>query len=66
MSKDNQLKRLKARHGNDDTALQRLTKCYDVFEPADEDEPNTISLVINENMSRDDVVEKVLKLVHNE
>ena len=68
MSKENQLKRLQARHGNDDPAVQRLTECYDLFEPAAEDEPNTISLVINENMSRDDVVEKILELVssHNE
>ena len=68
MSKEHQLKRLQARHGNDDTAVQRLTKCYDLFEPAAEDEPNTISLLINEKMSKDDVVEKIIELVsqHNE
>jgi len=34
-----------------------------MFEPAAEDEPNTISLVINKDMSRDDVVDKIVELV---
>ena len=63
MTKEDQISRIQSRHGNEERTVQWLTKCYDIFEPAAEDEPNTISLVINRDMSREDVVEKIVELV---
>ena len=63
MTKENQIKRIRARHGNEQGNVHFLTKCYDAFEPAADDEPNTISVVINEDMTRDDVANKILEQV---
>ena len=63
MTKEDQISRIQARHGKEERTVQWLTKSYDMFEPAAEDEPNTISLVITKDMSRDDVVDKIVELV---
>merc|ERR1711944_334304 len=46
MSKEDQTERIKGRHGNEEMFVDMLPKCYDFFEPAEEDEPNTIPLLI--------------------
>ena len=63
MSKEDQIERIKGRHGNEEMFVNMLTKCYDFFEPAEEDEPNTIPLLITKDMTRDDVVDKIIQLV---
>ena len=63
MTKEDQIARIKGRHGNEETFVNMLTKSYDIFEPADEDEPNCIPLVITKDMTRDDVVDKIIRLV---
>ena len=65
MSKEDQIERIKGRHGNEEMFVNMLTKCYDFFEPAGEDEPNTIPLLITKDMTRDDVVDKIIQLVKN-
>ena len=40
-----------------------LTKMYDLYEVAADDEPNAINVVIDKEMTRNDVVEKILHLV---
>ena len=40
-----------------------LTKLYDVYETAGEDEPNAVTVVIPKDMTRDEVVENILKTV---
>ena len=42
-----------------------LTKSYDVYEPAEDDEPNTISILITKDMTREDVTDKILQMVKN-
>ena len=64
MSKEDQLSRIKSRHGNSEKAVGFLSKCYDYFEVAGEDEPRAINVVITKDMTRDDVVEKILLLVN--
>ena len=63
MSKDDQLARLKARHGEANDMFEMLGKMYDIFEPAGDDEPNAIHVLITKEMTRDDVVEKILRLL---
>ena len=66
MSKEDQLARLKVRYGDEaDMYVNMLSNTYDFFEPATEDEPNAIHLVIKKDMTPDDVVEKILRMVKN-
>merc|ERR1712018_245499 len=63
MTKEDQIARLKERHGNEEKVVNTLAKSSDVFEPAVEDEPNSISLLITKEMTRDDVVDTIIRLV---
>ena len=63
MTKDEQKDRIRARHGDAESFGESLEKCYDLYEPAGEDEPNTRHCLITEDMSREDVTEKILQLV---
>ena len=42
-----------------------MEKFYDLYEPADEDEKNAYNIDITEDMSVEDVIKKVLKIVEN-
>ena len=65
MSKEDQLARIKARHGDEEAPLSdMLTKCYDIYEPAGDDEPNTIHVLVTNDMTRDDVAQKVIRLLN--
>ena len=64
MSKEDQLGRIKARHGEDCSMMvDMLTKIYDLYEPAGDDEKNAIHCLITKDMSRDDVADKIKRLV---
>ena len=63
MTKEDQASRIKARHGDDESFVNMLTKLYDVYETAGEDEPNAVTVVIPKDMTRDGVVENILKTV---
>ena len=68
MAKEDQVKRIEARHGKGDTgsnAVEMLTKIYDMYEAVHDDEENAISIVVTEEMSRDDVAEKICEAVKN-
>ena len=57
-----QLARIKARHGDADFGINDiLVKAYDVYEPAANDEPNTIDVSVTKDMSRDDVADQILQ-----
>ena len=64
MSKEDQAKRIKARHGDDESFAEHLSKMYDVYEPATDDEPNAIHCPVTNEMSKDDVVERIVQLLH--
>ena len=64
MSKQDQLSRLRARHGDDETILKQFSNIFDVFEPAGDGEPNAIHIEITKDMSRDNVVEKIIRSVY--
>ena len=63
MSKEDQASRIKERHGEEEGLINMLTKMYDIYEIAADDEPNAINVVIDKEMTRNDVVEKILHLV---
>merc|ERR1712080_718229 len=63
MTKEDQTSRIKARHGDEESMVNMLTKMYDIYEIAGEDEPNAFTVVIPKDMTRDEVVEKILKAV---
>ena len=65
MSKEDQLARIKNRHGDEQMFIDMLSNSYKVFEPATEDEPNAIAVDITKDMSRDDVVNKIIQSVKN-
>ena len=63
MRKEDQIERLKARHGDDETLLEPLSNIFDVFEPAGAGEPNTIHIEVTKKMSRENVVEEIINNV---
>ena len=64
MSREDQMERVKSRHGDEKSMSEMLTKIYDVYEPAGEDEPNTIGIMIERDMSRDKVADEILRLIN--
>ena len=58
MEKEDQMARIKERQGFGESLIEMFVKAYDVYEPAKDDEPNTIDVLVSKDMSRDDVVEK--------
>ena len=66
MSREDQIRRIKARHGEGKTAdsvLEMLTKLYNIYETAAEDEPNSINVTVTSEMSPEDVVKEIVRLV---
>ena len=63
MSREHQEARIRARHKNADHFVDRLIKMYDFYEPAGKDEPNTIQCVVTKDMSRDNVIQKITRLL---
>ena len=63
MKKEDQIARLKVRHGDDETLIEPLSNIYDIFEPAGVGEPNTIHIEVTKEMSRETVVEKIIDSV---
>lgn len=63
MTKEDTMKRITARHGEGSSFNELLIKWYDFYEPATKDEENAIDVVVTSDMSREDVVQKILKLL---
>ena len=63
LSKECQMKRVKARHGEDFPFVDMLIKISDLYEPAGAEEENAFNVVINEDDSRDDVLQKIVDIL---
>ena len=64
MTKSCQKKRIEARHGANNTGIEAmLTKVFDIYEPAGEDEEGAHNVTITEDMTRDDVLQAVLAVI---
>ena len=66
MSSDCQKKRVMERHGDgmNGDFLDLILKLASRYEPAGADEENAYNIDITEDMSRDDVIQKILEIVH--
>ena len=65
MNKEDQFARLKARHGEEFEASEMMSKMYDLYEPAADDEHNAIHVLITKEMTREDVVEKIIRFLND-
>ena len=65
MTQESQIKRIKARHGDDlsDGLLDMLSGIHKLYELPEENEPNTFNVDITESMNRNDVLNKVLAIL---
>ena len=62
MSREDQMKRVKQRHGEGQESINDwLIKIYDLFEPLAEGEENAIGVDVTSDMTREDVVQKILE-----
>ena len=60
MGKEDHIQRIKKRQGYGENLIEMFLKAYDVYEPAKEDEPNTIDLSVSKDTTRTGVVEEIL------
>ena len=63
MDKDNQVARLKERHGDDEMMIQVMTNVFSRYEPAAEDEPNVIQINVTKDMSRNEIVQEIRRRI---
>jgi len=63
MTLEDQMERVRGRHGGEEAAVDMFKAVYDISEPAQEDEPNTIDLKVTPDMKPQDVVKKVLQMI---
>ena len=65
LTKETQRKRVTERHGEEgaDAIIDFLTKMYQLYEGPGEGEENTFNVDITENMTREDVKQKVLEVL---
>ena len=63
MTKSCQKKRIEARHGANRGMHDMLTKVFDIYEPAGEDEEGAYNVTITEDMTRQDVLKEVLAVI---
>ena len=65
LTKSCQKKRLEHRHGDGmgDDFPETLNKMFDAFEPAGEDEEGAHNVMVDEDMSPDDVLKLVLEVI---
>ena len=62
LTKSCQKKRIEARHGTGDMHTM-LTKIFDLYEPAGEDEEGAYNVTITEDMTPQDVLKEVLAII---
>ena len=67
MAKEAQMKRIKARHGDDmsEVMLEILSNLHELYELPGENEPNTFNVDITDDMKPQDVMKKVLDILEN-
>jgi len=64
MDMDDVRKRVKERHHGDDSAVELMAPIHNICDPIGPDEENVVGVTVTPNMSREDVVNKILKLVN--
>ena len=62
LTKQHQIERIKKRHGDVSGFIETLQKITEVYEPATENEPQTLVFKVTSDMSPDDVASKILQM----
>lgn len=65
MTKECQTKRLEARHHGTGLSVDFMERMHKLYEPAGCDEKGAYNLTVTENMTQDDVIDEVQKIVGN-
>ena len=66
MPEEDQKKRILARHGEESGSInERQSRMYELFEPAQKDESKTIDITIDIDMTRKDVVHRIMEKTCN-
>ena len=65
MTNEDQRQRIVNRHRNNPYFIKILSERNGVFEKAGEDEDRAINILVTNNMTRDDVLQKVMKFKSN-
>ena len=63
MKKDDQRKRIIARHGEGGGFLETLVNIYDRFESPSQEEKDVITINVNNDMSRDNLVDEIVEYI---
>ena len=65
LTKETQRKRIIARHGENEGAMEFLGNIYQFYEGPGDNEKNVYNINITENMTPDDVMNKALEILDN-
>ena len=57
------MKRIRARHGDDEGAMVFMGNLYQLYEGPGDGEKNTYNVKITEDMTKKDVLDKVLEII---
>ena len=63
MSRKDQLTRIKGKQGFQKSLTEMFLKAYNVYEHAQDDEPNTIDLLVTNDMTPNDVADKIITML---
>jgi len=63
MDAEDMKKRVRERHHGDESAVEMMAPFHRIFEPVDKDEKKVLDILVNSNMTREDLVQKVLESV---
>eukprot|EP00091_Calanus_sinicus_P022987 TRINITY_DN7576_c0_g1_i3.p1 TRINITY_DN7576_c0_g1~~TRINITY_DN7576_c0_g1_i3.p1 ORF type:complete len:118 (+),score=36.63 TRINITY_DN7576_c0_g1_i3:244-597(+) len=64
MDKEEIRKRVKDRHHGDEHAVEMMEPINKLCDPIGDDEENAVSVTVTSEMSKEDVLNKILELVH--
>jgi len=64
LTTDDLKNRIRGRHGDNEMVVNMFIDICKKFEPVEVDEPNGANIVVTEEMTKDEVMNKVLELVN--
>jgi len=63
MDPEEQIERIKVRHAGDEEMVELMSHLFTLCEPAQDDEENTLAVKVTGEMSREDVVKKIMEMI---
>ena len=65
LTKETQMKRIRARHGDDEGAMAFMGNLYQLYEGPGDGEKNVYNINITEDMTQDDIMNKALEILYH-